>query len=158
MRKILISLLAIFTLFVGACSCDKFTIDTYEIAVSNFKESTGFEYTLKVTTKVEGQEYYEIEEYHNKYVLKTTGKVDKFASTLKISRVATPLNGPEGNPITVFTSERYYVGENNTFYEKDAEKGLPVETFAYADKSYEQMYSDINNKNNVNNISSLFFI
>ena len=70
MKKILLFILMAFPLIISGCSCDKFDINTYVKAVDNFKDSTGYEYTLKITTKVEGQENYVREDFHNKYILK----------------------------------------------------------------------------------------
>ena len=143
-----------FPIIISACSCDKFNLATYEKAVKNFNNSTGFEYTLTVTEKVEGQNYYTREEIENKYLLKTTGEVNNFSSSLKSYRIDTPENGPESAPSLEYTLYRYYVGETNKFYTREIAKN--TEEKGYQSISYDEKYSDINSEYYSKNLVPVF--
>ena len=155
MKKLLLVLFMIFPFMVGGCSCDSFSLSTYESAVKNFNNSTGFEYELTVTIRVEGQDYYMREESRNKYLLDTAGNVYDFSSELKSYKVLTPDNLPEGAPTLVYTYNRYYVGATNKFYENEIEGNVREEKRVY-DKSYEEMYSDDNHVYNIKNLVPTF--
>ncbi len=155
MKKIFTVITMIFTLLISACSCDKFDADTYERAVKNLKNSTGFEYKLTITTKTEGQSYYLKEESNNAYRLTTTGIVENFASTLKSYNISAPNNGPEGAPTLVYSLNRYYVGEENKFYIKETAINS-IENKKVESKKYEEVYNDINDKYNTANLVPTF--
>lgn len=154
MKKVLIILMMFIPLFISACSCNNFNLKTYETAVKNFNNSTGFEYELTITKKVEGQEYYEKEYSKNKYLLTPTGEVYDFASELKHYRIGAPLNGPEEDPYLEYTTERYYVGEENMFYTKVVEGVREMKDKQYI--SYEEKYSNLNNQYNIKNLVPVF--
>lgn len=156
MKKLLLMILMILPLvIVSGCSCNKFDLSTYESAVKNYNNSTGFEYELIVTTKVDGNGYYIREESKNKYLLTTTGVVYDFASELKSYKILTPENSPEGAPSLIYELYRYYVGEDNKFYTKEiAENSRElknVENISYTDK-----YSDITSPYNKANLVPVF--
>lgn len=156
MKRILMAVVMVFTFIIGACSCDKFDISTYESAVKNFKNSTGFEYELIVTKKVEGQNYYVREESYNKYSLTTTGEVENFSSLLKSYTIATPDNGPEGAPTLVYTEENYYNGEENKFYfNKVPARGMG-EKGVKENITYEHVYNEANDPRNTKNLVPTF--
>lgn len=156
MKKILLMILMILPLaIISGCSCHKFDISTYESAVKNFNNSTGFEYELIVTTKVDGNDYYIREESKNKYLLTTTGAVYDFASELKSYKILTPANSPEGAPTLVYTLNRYYVGEQNKFYTKEiAENSRELK--GVEEISYSEKYSDENSPYHRNNLVPVF--
>lgn len=156
MKKLLLMILMILPLvIVSGCSCNKFDLSTYESAVKNYNNSTGFEYELIVTTKVDGNDYYIREESKNKYLLTTTGVVYDFASELKSYKILTPANSPEGAPSLVYTLNRYYVGEENKFYTKEIAENSrelkSVENVSYTDK-----YSDPTSPYNRANLVPVF--
>lgn len=155
MKKLLLALFMIFPLFVGACSCDKFDITTYESAVKNYSKSTGIEYRLKVTVKEEGASKYLREESSNKYILTTDGNVQEYASELKKFDIPVDSKGVEGNPSLKSTLNRYYVGETGKFYTKIKE-GTSAPITAVEVRSYDDLYQDTNDKNNVKNLVPLF--
>lgn len=156
MKKILLFLLMVFPFMVGACSCDNFSLSTYESASKNFKDSTGYEYELVVTTEIDGQSYYTRDEYKNKYILKTTGEVYNFSSELKSYNVSNPTStSPSGSYSLAYTLHRYYVGEQEKFYTKVKEGNTP-EVKAVEDISYDAKYSDDNDKYNTKNLVPCF--
>jgi len=155
MKKLLLIILMIFPFIVSACSCDNFNMATYEKAVKNYNNSTGFEYTLTITKRVEGQNYYTREEYKNKYLLKTTGEVENFSSELKSYRIDTPQDAPESAPRLIYTLYRYYVGETNRFYTRQIGENLS-EVKGYKNNSYDEEYSDINSQYNIKNLVPVF--
>lgn len=155
MKKVLTVITMIFALLISGCSCDKFDVDTYESAVKNLKNSTGFEYKLTVTIKEEDKDYYLKEESNNAYRLTTTGVVENFASTLKSYNISAPNNGPEGVPSLVYSLNRYYVGEENKFYVKKTATNS-IEDKKVELKTYEEVYSDIKDKYHMNNLFPVF--
>ena len=138
MKKFLLAILMFFPLVCSSCSCHSFDLETYESAVTNFKNCTGLEYELTITTKVEDQLYYIKDEYKNKYVFSTTGKVIDFSSEMKRYKISTPLNSPEGTPMLMSTLNRYYVGEEGKFYiktvEENSRENKNVEVITYEEK------------------------
>ena len=155
MKKIFLSILMIFPLLISACSCDKFDMGTYESAVKNHKNSTGFEYQLTVIIQKENQEYYVKEESSNAYMLSATGEVENFASKLKSYRINTPKEGTQGAPILVYTLNRYYVGEVNTFFTKESATNS-VENKVAEQISYENKYNDVDSPYNIRSVVPTF--
>lgn len=156
MRKLLLGFILIFSFIIGGCSCDKFDIKTYESAVKNYKNSTGFEYRLTVTTKVENQNYYIREEIKNKFILKTTGEIYDFSSEQKSYQIMTPDNAPESAPSLIHTLNRYYRGEQNKFYTQEITNYREIKNVESI--SYENKYNDINSEYNFLNIVPVFSI
>lgn len=115
-RKLLLILILICPLFINACSCDKFDHNTYKSAVKNFKNSTGLDYKLEVTTYTEGENGYLLEESTYKYQLTTTREVTNFASNIKMYQVISSEHGANSAPTKVYELNRYFVGEENAFY------------------------------------------
>ena len=154
MKKVLLSIFLMFIVVVSGCSCDKFSISTYQNAVKNFKESTGFEYELTITTEVKDQNYYNKDLYDNKYILTTVGKVSKFSSILKEYKISNPSSlFPSGNYELMSSLTRYYY--DNKFYTK-AKEGSAPETIKREQTTYEEKFSDLNDAMNVKNIVPLF--
>jgi hypothetical protein len=154
MKKKLFYLLMIFPLIIGACSCNKFDLNTYKSAVDNYQKSTGFEYELTITTKVDGQDYYMMEESKNKYLLTTSGTVYDFASELKSYKIMTPENGPQSAPNLIYTLNRYYSGDENTFYTNEISN--IDKKHKELNKSYEEKYNDVNSPYNTKNLVPIF--
>lgn len=115
-RKILLILLLIFPFFINACSCDKFDIETYNSAVRNYKNSTGIDYNLTVTTYTEGYNKYILEESSVKYIFNTTKEVLDFSSQLKKYEVITNQHVANSAPQKVYELNRYYKGSEGKFY------------------------------------------
>lgn len=155
MKKILLPFIVLFTMILSACSCNKFDFETYETAAKNLKNSTGYEYKLTVTEKIEGQGYYIREEYHNKYLLDTLGNIKEFSSELKSYKILTPANSAEGAPTLIYTLNRYYKGEENKFYTKEITETFRENKMSEAIR-YEDKYSDPNSEYNKNNLIPVF--
>lgn len=156
MKKILLALLMFIPLCLTGCGCNKFDINTYSSAVKNFKNSTGYEFKLVVTTKEAKKDYYLKEESVNKYVISTTGKVTGFFSELKEYKILTYTNGPDVFPSSPsYTLNRYYKGEINKFYfnerieqSKDIQEVKPI--------SYEDKYNDVTSRYYLENVVPVF--
>lgn len=155
MRKnLFLSILLLFTLLVGACSCDKFNIETYNTAVRNYNNATAIEYDLTVTRYTKGETSYILEESINKYELSTIREVINYGSSLKRYEITTSDYGPNGAPVSVYELNRYYKREANSFYTNTIVPGA-INNKEITNESYDQKY-DITSEYNINNIVPVF--
>jgi hypothetical protein len=143
-------------LFISGCSCsNKFDINTYETAVKNYNNSTGFEYKLIVKIKQKDENKYTKKESLNKFVLTTTGEVYDFSSEMKTYEIPISSKGVEGDPQLKYTYNRYYVGDEGNFYTKE-KVGTRKPTTAKETISYEEKYNDLNDEYSVANLVPVF--
>lgn len=158
MKKILLFILMAIPLFISGCSCsNKFDIKTYQAAVKNYTESTGFEYRLIVKTKLKDDNKYTRKESTNKFILTTTREVYDFSSEMKNYEVPLSSQGVEGDYQLKYTYNRYYVGDDGKFYTKER-VGTRKPTTQNQTISYEEKYSDLNNEYNINNLIPVFSV
>ena len=153
MKKLLLIVLVLLFITVSGCSCNKFDISTYESAVKNINDSTGYEYTLTIVKKTQGSDSYEKYVYDNKYILKTTGEVYDFSSVLKKYQIDTTYSGAESAFDVKSTWNRYYVGDKKAFYESENSGVLQQDTNV---DSYETKYKDVNSEYNIKNLFPMF--
>lgn len=154
MKKILLVLLMFIPLCLSGCGCNKFDINTYVSATKNFKNSTGYEFKLMITTKEEGKSYYLSEESVNKYIISTTGTVTGFFSELKEYKVLTYDNGPDVFPSSPsYTLNRYY--KDNKFYSNERiEQSKDIQEVENI--SYEKKYNDFTGRYYLENVVPVF--
>ena len=151
-KNIFLSFFLTFVLLVSGCSCDKFSIDTYNSAVKNYMNSTMLDFSLDITTITEGSNILLSEESTYKFELTTTRKVENFASTIRKYETATNAYGPNGDPQPVYESNRYFKKDTQKFYVYVDSSITDTDSF---DTTYEQQY-DENSIYHINNIVPTF--
>lgn len=149
-KKVLSILLIIFTLFVNACSCDNFNVDTYLSAVKNFNNSTGFSYELIVTSETEGENKYYLEEGIHQYRVTPTRIVENFLSEMKKYEISKDNLSGNGAPVQIYELNRYFKGEEGKFYVEDNNRKYPPE-----ETTYENLYKN-DSRYNLNNLIPTF--
>lgn len=138
-NKLLLVLTLMVCVFVSACSCNKFDIDTYESAVKNYKNSIGVDYNLVITKVTEGSNRVISIESTNVYEFEfSPNKVVKnFASTTKTYVTMTSSVAANGDPEKVDEYSRYYVGSAGLFHTY-----IPsINGNQSENKSYEEKYN-----------------
>lgn len=149
--KLLFVLTLVFCVFLSACSCNKFSVETYTSAVKNYENSSGVDYNLVITEVTEGSNEIISIESNNVYELSTTRVVEKFASTTKKYRITTSNIGANGDPEPYFEQNRYYSDDNGIFY--TIVPGLNVRQ--PENVTYEEKY-DLTSEYNIRNIIPVF--
>lgn len=149
--KLLFVLTLVFCVFLSACSCNKFSVETYTSAVKNYENSSGVDYNLVITEVTEGNNEIISIESNNVYELSTTRVVEKFASTTKKYRITTSNIGANGDPEPYFEQNRYYSDDNGIFY--TIVPGLNVRQ--PENVTYEEKY-DLTSEYNIRNIIPVF--
>lgn len=150
-NKLLLVLTLILCVFVSACSCNKFDIDTYTSTVKNYKNSVGIDYKLVVTTVTNGSNKIISKESSNVYEFSTTREVLNFSSTEKTYEIATSNVGANGDPEKVYEINRYYVGNTGKFHTI-----IPsINSRNVEDITYEEKYN-ASSEYHLNNIVPVF--
>ena len=152
-KKLWLVTLVIVTFFINACSCKRVDLRTYNSAVKNFNNSTGYEYTLKITTETNGEGKYYLEEGTHKFRLTPTRIVDNFASQIKQYEISRGEVSGNAAPQLMFELNRYYVGNQNKFYSNHVQGNNDIKSVH--SKTYEQMY-DENSEYNINNLFPIY--
>lgn len=149
--KLLFVLTLVFSVFLSACSCNKFNIETYNSAVKNYEYSSGIDYNLVITEVSENSNEIISIESHNLYELSTTRIIENFASTTKKYRITTSDIGANGDPEAYFEQNRYYNQSKGIFY--TIAPSLNVRQ--PENITYEEKY-DLSSEYNIKNIIPVF--
>ena len=115
-NKILLVFTLIISIFVSACSCDKFDVSTYTSAVKNYKESIGVDYDLVVTKTVKGSDKITSTESSNVFEFTANRKVKNFASTTKVYEIVTSNVSANGDPEKINEFSRYFIDNTQQFH------------------------------------------
>lgn len=153
MKKVFLSVLALFCVLLSGCSCDKFDVDTYNASVRNYNNASGISYDLVIITSDEGSSIKYQENLSNVFEFTPTRDVTNYSSVYKKYEITTSNSGIDSAPVLVYTMHRYYVGETNSFYTKEK---TTIENTSKETISYEEKYSLTNEKDNKNNLVPVF--
>lgn len=151
-NRLLLVCVLVLSIFLQACSCDRFDMDTYNSAVKNYTNSIGLDFDITVRTVTEGSNVELLEESQYKYQLTTTRGVKNFASTIKKYEIITTNYGANGDPVKVYELNRYFKEETQKFY---INENAVVSNRKVENVTYEEKY-DTSSIYHLNNIVPVF--